>query len=49
LEDYGWYRVDARRNKEGVNAVFTPPVEKLAFELSEHEFDLPELYAEPLP
>jgi hypothetical protein len=49
LEDYGWYRMDARGNKEGVNAVFTPPVEKLAFELSEHEFDLPELYAEPLP
>jgi transglutaminase-like putative cysteine protease len=49
LEDYGWYRMDARGNKKGVNAVFTPPVEKLAFELSEHEFDLPELYAEPLP
>ena len=49
LKEYGWYRVDARGNKEGVNAEFTPPIEKLAFELQEHEFDLPERYSEPLP
>jgi transglutaminase-like putative cysteine protease len=48
LKEYGWYRVDARGNKEGVNAQFTPPHEQLAFELGEHEFDLPEILAEPL-
>jgi len=48
LKDYGWYRIDARGNKEGVVAQFTPPHEKLAFELGEGEYDLPGLYAEPL-
>ena len=48
LRDYGWYKVDARGNKEGVNAQFNPPIEKLAFELGKNEFDLPEIYAEPL-
>ena len=49
LKAYGWYRVDARGNKEGVDAQFTPPVEKLAFELTDNEFDLSENLAEPLP
>jgi len=48
LKEYGWYRVDARGNKKGVNAQFTPPYEQLAFELGENEFDLPEILAEPL-
>lgn len=48
LKDYGWYRIDARGNKAGVDAQFTPPHEKLAFELGENEYDLPDLYAEPL-
>lgn len=48
LKDYGWYKVDARGNKEGVNAQFNPPIEKLAFELGENEFDLPKIYKEPL-
>lgn len=48
LSDYGWYRVDARGNKEGVDSQFTPPHEKLAFELAKNEYDLPDLYAEPL-
>ncbi len=48
LKEHGWYRVDARGNKEGVDAQFMPPVEKLAFELGEHEFDLSENLAEPL-
>lgn len=48
LKDYGWFRVDARGNKEGVNAQFNPPVEKLAFELEAQEFDLEGIYAEPL-
>jgi transglutaminase-like putative cysteine protease len=48
LEAFGWYKVDARGNKEGVNAQFDPPHETLAFELGENEFDLPEIYSEPL-
>jgi len=48
LKEYGWYRVDARGNKEGVDAQFTPPHEQLAFALGEHEFDLSENLAEPL-
>jgi len=49
LKEHGWYRVDARGNKEGVNAQFNPPYEKLAFELQENEFDLSENLPEPLP
>lgn len=48
LKVHGWYRVDARGNKEGVNAQFTPPHEQLAFELQENEFDLSENLTEPL-
>jgi len=48
LKGYGWYKVDARGNKDGVNAEFTPPIEKLAFELQENEYDLPDIYEEPL-
>lgn len=48
LKDYGWYRVDSRGNKEGVDAQFIPPVEKLAFELEEHEVDLPDILDKPL-
>ncbi|MDO3385483.1 transglutaminase family protein [Gilvimarinus sp. SDUM040013] len=50
LRDYGWYRVDARGNKKGVNAEFSPPTERLAFPIvSSGEVDLPEIWAEPLP
>ena len=49
LQEFGWYRIDARGNKEGVDAQFVPPVEKLAFSLGENEFDLPENLSEPLP
>ncbi|NOR58543.1 MAG: Cro/Cl family transcriptional regulator [Sulfurimonas sp.] len=49
LKEFGWYRVDARGNKKGIDAQFTPPVEKLAFELEEHEFDIPEILEDPLP
>lgn len=49
LPDYGWYRIDPRGNKEGVDAQFTPPVERLAFPiLHEVEADLPEIWPEPL-
>lgn len=50
LEAHGWYRVDPRGNKEGVDARFTPPVERLAFAINERvEADLPEVWTEPLP
>ena len=48
LKEFGWYRIDARGNKEGVDAQFNPPVEKLAFELEDNEYDLPKWYAKPL-
>lgn len=49
LREFGWYRVDARGNKPGVNAQFAPPKEVLAFPIREpHERDLPEIWAEPL-
>ena len=50
LEDIGWYRIDARGNKEGVNAQFNPPHEQLVYEIRiEGEADLPEIWADPLP
>jgi len=50
LEDYGWYRIDARGNKPGVDAQFCPPMEQLAFRLhAPDEADLPEIWPEPLP
>lgn len=48
LEGHGWYRIDARGNKQGVSAKFTPPVEQLAFIPQENEFTLPEIYSAPL-
>lgn len=49
LEPYGWYRIDPRGNKAGVDAQFAPPVEQLAFTLGENEYDVEGLFAEPLP
>lgn len=50
LKNHGWYRIDARGNKPGVDARFTPPLERLAFPvLAEQERDLPEIWEEPLP
>ncbi len=49
LKNHGWYRIDARGNKEGVNAQFTPSEEQLAFPVNlEGEADLPEIWPEPL-
>jgi transglutaminase-like putative cysteine protease len=49
LEQYGWYRVDARGNKPGVSATFNPPHENLAFPIiSEGEAEFPEIWPEPL-
>ena len=49
LPGYGWYRVDPRGNKPGVDAGFTPPRERLAFPLSQTgEVIFPRVYAEPV-
>lgn len=49
LEEFGWFRVDPRGNKPGVDAQFCPPIEKLAFNIRvEGEADFPDRYAEPL-
>jgi len=49
LDGHGWYRIDARGNKEGVDAQFCPPIEQLAFPIiTEGEADLPDIHAEPL-
>lgn len=50
LQDYGWYRIDARGNKTGVHTNFCPPQEKLAFPIQHPgEYDLPDIYNEPHP
>jgi len=50
LNDFGWYRVDARGNKIGVNAQFSPPQEQLAFQLlSPGEMNVEGIHIEPLP
>jgi transglutaminase-like putative cysteine protease len=50
LKDSGWYRIDPRGNKPGVQAEFCPPQEKLAFPIVHPgEADLPEIWPEPLP
>lgn len=50
LENFGWYRLDARGNKEGVSAQFCPPIEKLAYPIiSQGEADLPEIWPHPHP
>ena len=49
LPKIGWYRVDARGNKTGVNAQFTPPDEQLAFETQfPEEADFQTIFTEPL-
>ena len=50
LPGFGWYRIDARGNRAGINAQFVPPVEQLAFPIRlPGEADFPEIWAEPLP
>ena len=50
LNDFGWYRIDPRGNKEGVEAKFTPPAEHLAFGTEGRlETDIQGIWPEPLP
>jgi transglutaminase-like putative cysteine protease len=49
LPDIGWYRIDARGNKEGVDARFCPPHEQLAFATDDiNEIDFQEILVKPL-
>ncbi|MDD1703191.1 MAG: transglutaminase family protein [Methanoregula sp.] len=50
LNAYGWYRADARGNREDVHAEFAPPEEHLAFVPAEPgECDLTGTFSDPLP
>ncbi|PZD72547.1 hypothetical protein C1752_03382 [Acaryochloris thomasi RCC1774] len=50
LEAFGWYRLDPRGNREGINAQFTPPQEQLAYATTlAGEVDFDGILAEPLP
>jgi len=49
LEDFGWYRMDARGNKPGVSAQFCPPTEQLAFAIvTPGKTDFSGICAEPI-
>jgi transglutaminase-like putative cysteine protease len=49
LREYGWFRIDARGNKEGVDTQFYPPEEHIAFKASlSGEADFQEIWPEPL-
>ena len=50
LAEFGWYRLDARGNKPGVNAQFNPPQEQLAWPNdAPGEIDYHLNLSEPLP
>ena len=50
LPVFGWYRVDPRGNRAGIDAQFQPPRERLAYLLRiRGEADLPGLLPAPLP
>jgi len=48
LKEYGWYKVDPRGNKKGIDATFNPPIEKLAFELEDGEYEIEGIFDTPL-
>ncbi len=50
LPEFGWYRIDSRGNREGINTQFVPPKEQLAFSIQfEEEIDFEKNLPEPLP
>src|SRR5687767_11962315 len=50
LPGVGWYRADPRGNRDGIDAQFVPPVERLAFSIRlAGESDLPDIWPVPLP
>lgn len=50
LEEYGWFRVDPRGNKEGINSEFNIEEEQLAYPIRGDlgEVDYQQVYTEPL-
>ncbi|MGK7875920.1 MAG: transglutaminase family protein [Xenococcaceae cyanobacterium] len=49
LPEIGWYRIDPRGNRKGVNAQFKPPKEQLAFTIRfPGEVDCSKVFSEPL-
>lgn len=49
LPKFGWYRLDARGNKLGVDAQFNPPQEQLAYGINfPEEIDCKHIFSEPL-
>lgn len=50
LKDYGWFRLDPRGNKPGVDAQFSIEKEKLAYPIRSEfdEIDYPDVYTKPL-
>ena len=51
LEEAGWFRVDPRGNKPGVDSQFTTDREQLAYPIRTElgEVDYPDVFTEPLP
>jgi transglutaminase-like putative cysteine protease len=50
LPHHGWYRVDPRGNRPGIDAQFMPPQEQLAFSIEQlGEADFLAVYPDPLP
>ena len=50
LPSVGWYRVDARGNRAGIDTQFLPPGEQLAFAIRvPGEATFPEIWPDPLP
>ena len=51
LEDIGWFRVDPRGNKPGIDSRFSTDVEHLAYSIDtlKGEIDYPNVFTEPLP
>jgi transglutaminase-like putative cysteine protease len=49
LQGFGWYRIDARGNKTGIDARFAPPAEYLAYSpMRPGETDNPGIFANPV-
>ncbi len=51
LEDFGWFRVDPRGNKPGIDSQFSIEEEKLAYPIRTElgEVDYPDVFTAPLP
>lgn len=46
----GWYRIDARGSRAGIDAQFTPPIERLAFATGQAgECDFEGVFVKPMP